>query len=64
MCKKYHVLPAYAHELAAAFNQFYAAVSVLDAGSKKDARLTLVDCTRVVLADVLHCLGMGSPEEM
>ena len=62
--KRVHVLPAYAHELAAAFNQFYAAVSVLDAGSRKDARLTLVDCTRVVLADVLHCLGMGSPEEM
>lgn len=62
--KRVHVLPAYAHELAVAFNQFYAAVSVLDAGARRDARLTLVECTKTVLADVLDCLGMGAPEEM
>ena len=62
--KRVHMLPAYGHELAVAFNQFYAAVSVLDAGAKRDARLTLVECTRTVLADVLDCLGMGAPEEM
>ena len=62
--KRVHMLPAYGHELAVAFNQFYAAVSVLDAGPRKDARLTLVECTKVVLADVLNCLGMGAPEEM
>ena len=62
--KKVHLLPAYGHELASAFNQFYAYVSVLDAGDRRDARLTLVDCTRIVLADVLDCLGMGAPEEM
>ena len=62
--KRIHVLPAYGHELAVAFNQFYAAVSVLDAGPRRDARLTLVECTRSVLADVLDCLGMGAPEEM
>ncbi len=62
--KRIHVLPAYGHELAVAFNQFYAAVSVLDAGPRRDARLTLVECTRDVLADVLDCLGMGAPEEM
>ena len=62
--KRVHRLPAYGHELAVAFNQFYAAVSVLDAGPRKDARLTLVECTKVVLADVLNCLGMGAPEEM
>ena len=30
----------------------------------RDARLTLVECTKIVLADVLDCLGMGAPEEM
>ena len=68
--KKVHVLPEYAHEVAAAFNKFYADVSVL--GSDRNplppetvaARLTLVDCTRAVLADTLDCLGMGHPEEM
>ena len=62
--KRVHMLPAYGHELAVAFNQFYAAVSVLDAGPRRDARLTLVECTKTVLADVLDCLGMGAPEEM
>ena len=62
--KRVHMLPAYGHELAVAFNQFYAAVSVLDAGERRDARLTLVECTKIVLADVLDCLGMGAPEEM
>lgn len=62
--KRIHMLPAYAHELAVAFNQFYASVSVLDAGERRDARLTLVECTKIVLADVLDCLGMGAPEEM
>lgn len=62
--KRVHMLPAYGHELAVAFNQFYAAVSVLDAGAKRDARLTLVECTKTVLADMLDCLGMGAPEEM
>ena len=59
-----HMLPAYGHEVASAFNQFYAAVPVLDAGPRRDARLTLVECAKTVLADVLDCLGMGAPEEM
>lgn len=62
--KRVHVLPSYGHDLAVAFNQFYAAVSVLDAGDRRNARLTLVEVTRDVLADVLDCLGMGAPEEM
>ena len=62
--KKVHLMPAYGHELASAFNQFYTAVSVLNAGPLRDARLTLVECARNVLADVLDCLGMGAPEEM
>jgi len=62
--RKVHMLPAYGHEVAVAFNQFYAAVSVLDSKDRKDARLTLVECARTVMADVLDCLGMGAPEEM
>jgi arginyl-tRNA synthetase len=62
--KRVHLLPAYGHEVASAFNQFYAAVPVLSAGDSRDARLTLVECTRTVLRNVLGCLGMGAPEEM
>ncbi|AMK13387.1 arginyl-tRNA synthetase ArgS [methanogenic archaeon mixed culture ISO4-G1] len=59
-----HMIPAYGHELASAFNQYYAAVSILNSKDKRDARLTLVECAKIVLADVLDCLGMGAPEEM
>ncbi len=59
-----HMIPAYGHELASAFNQYYAAVSILNSADKRDARLTLVECAKTVLADVLDCLGMGAPEEM
>ena len=58
------MLPAYGHELAAAFNQFYASVPVLNSDDERDARLTLVRCTKIVLKNVLTCLGMGAPEEM
>jgi arginyl-tRNA synthetase len=62
--KRIHVVPAYGHEVASAFNQFYASVPVLNSGDRKDARLTLVECSRNVLYSVLGCLGMGAPEEM
>ena len=62
--KRIHMIPAYGHELASAFNQYYAAVSILNSKDKRNARLTLVECAKVVLADVLDCLGMGAPEEM
>ncbi|MGI6471600.1 MAG: arginine--tRNA ligase [Candidatus Methanomethylophilaceae archaeon] len=62
--KKVHMLPAYSHEVASAFNQFYAALPVLSAGENTNARLTLVECTRTVLKSVLECMGMGAPEEM
>ena len=62
--KRIHMIPAYGHELASAFNQYYAAVPILNSNDKRNARLTLVECAKVVLADVLDCLGMGAPEEM
>jgi arginyl-tRNA synthetase len=58
------MLPAYGHELASAFNQYYAAITILNSKDYRDARLTLVECAKTVLADVLDCLGMGAPEEM
>ena len=62
--KRVHMLPTYGHEVASAFNQFYAAVPVLSASGHRDARLTLVESTRTVLRNILECLGMESPEEM
>ncbi|AGI48281.1 arginyl-tRNA synthetase [Thermoplasmatales archaeon BRNA1] len=62
--KKVNLMPAYGHEVAAAFNQFYVNVNVLNSGDAKNARLTLVECTKFVLASVLDCLGMEAPEEM
>ena len=62
--RRVHLLPAYGHEVASAFNQFYAAVPVLSAKDCRDERITLVECTRIVLRNVLGCLGMGAPEEM
>lgn len=61
---KVHMIPAYGHEVASAFNQFYASVPVLSSDDERDERLTLVLCTRIVLRNVLTCLGMGAPEEM
>ncbi len=62
--RRVHVLPAYGHEVASAFNQFYAAVPVLSSGDRTNARLTLVECSRTVLKSVLDCMGIGAPEEM
>ena len=62
--RRIHMLPAYGHELASAFNQFYASVPVLNSDDERDARITLVKCAKITLSNVLRCLGMGAPEEM
>ena len=62
--RRVHVLPAYGHEVAVAFNQFYAMVPVLASDESRNSRLTLVECTRTVLRNVLDCLGIDCPEEM
>jgi arginyl-tRNA synthetase len=63
---KPHVLAIYARELADAFNQFYRFVPVIAAEDEKvrNARLTLVDCARIVLANSLDTLGISAPESM
>lgn len=62
--KRVNMMPAYGHEVASVFNQFYSAVSILSSGENRNARLTLVKCTKTVLENVLDCLGMDAPEEM
>jgi arginyl-tRNA synthetase len=61
-----HPIASYAHEVAAAFNQFYRDCPVLQAKSKDllEARLALVAATRVVLKNALDLLGIIAPKSM
>lgn len=59
------VLAAYARELAEAFNQFYRYMPVLSAELEmRCARLALVRCARIVLRNVLNCLGIEPLDSM
>jgi len=59
------VLASYARELAEAFNQFYRFMPVLSAEPEmRSARLALVTCARVVLRNVLNCLGIEPVDSM
>ncbi|MDI6708318.1 MAG: arginine--tRNA ligase [Candidatus Thermoplasmatota archaeon] len=64
--RKVYKLANYVFELATQFNQFYRDVPVLKAEPKelRDARLALVDATRIVLRNALELLGIEAPEEM
>ncbi len=61
-----HALVAYAADFAAQFNQFYRDCPVLTAptAALREARLSLVEAARVVLHNVLDCLGLVAPDEM
>lgn len=60
----YH-LAYYAKDLANAFHSFYNSCKVLtDDEALRDARLVLVDCTRITLRNVLELLGLSAPERM
>ncbi|MBP2029922.1 arginyl-tRNA synthetase [Methanohalophilus levihalophilus] len=63
---KPHHLAIYGRELADAFNQFYRFSPVLAAEDDeiRQARLGLVDCARVVIANVLDTLGIDAPQSM
>ncbi len=62
---KPNLLAIYARELADAFNQFYRYVPVLAGEPEfRAARLALVDCSRIVLANALETLGIFAPESM
>ena len=60
----YH-LAYYAKDLATAFHGFYNSCKVLtDDAALRDARLALVDCSRITLRNVLQLLGLTAPERM
>ncbi len=62
---KPNLIAIYARELADAFNQFYRYVPVLSGEPEfRAARLALVDCSRIVLANALDTLGIVAPESM
>ena len=62
---KPNIVAIYARELADAFNQFYRYVPVISAEPDfRAARLALVECSRIVLANALDTLGIEAPESM
>jgi arginyl-tRNA synthetase len=59
------MLTSYARELAEAFNQFYRFMPVLSAEPEMSrARLALVTSARIVLRNVLNCLGIEPVDSM
>jgi len=61
-----HALAQYLRDLAYAFHAWYHAVPVLvaDDAALRDARLTLADAARQVIANGLELLGLSAPEVM
>ena len=62
---KPHLLTTYLYDLASSFHKYYTVHRVIteDTGLTK-ARLTLIDCTRIVLLSALKILGISTPESM
>jgi len=61
-----HAIADYANALADKFNTFYTALPVIRAEPPElsDARLALVDATRMVFRNALNLLGIEAPERM
>ena len=60
-----HHLPYYAQDLATVFHSFYKQCRVVSEDeSLTRARLKLVKASQIVLARVLHLMGMAAPEKM
>lgn len=59
-------LPQYALELVRAFHKFYEECHVIDEKNTEltQARLSLVEATRIVLKNTLDLLGISAPEKM
>ena len=66
--KDYQVqrLPQYALDLVRAFHKFYEECRVIDEKNSEltQARLTLVEATRIVLKNTLDLMGISAPEKM
>ena len=55
----------YLRELANDFHSYYNAHAfIVDDAALRDARLTLISATRVVIANGLGILGVSAPEKM
>jgi len=60
-----HRIARYAHDLASTFHTFYNSCRVLtDDRELKEARLVLVNASRITLRNVLTLLGVSAPERM
>ena len=61
-----HNIPSYLFEIASLFNKFYRDCPVLPEKNNdiRNARLSLVNTTRIVLKNGLEILGIVAPEEM
>lgn len=60
-----HRMARYAHELASVFHTFYNKCRVMVEDTQlRDARLALVDATRITLRNTLTILGISAPERM
>jgi arginyl-tRNA synthetase len=61
-----HKLPQYAMRLSDKFHSFYDACRVIDEenAALSQARLRLVEATRIVLAETLSLMGISAPEKM
>jgi arginyl-tRNA synthetase len=61
-----HKFPQYAIRLADKFHSFYDACRVINENDIKltNARLSLVNAVRIVLADTLKLIGVSAPEKM
>ncbi len=61
-----HKLPQYAMKLADKFHSFYDVCRVIDEENMflSQARLKLIEATRIVLAETLSLMGISAPEKM
>jgi arginyl-tRNA synthetase len=60
-----HRIARYLHDLAGLFHSFYNSNRVIVEDQKvSDARLVLVNCTRIVLRNALRLIGVSAPERM
>jgi arginyl-tRNA synthetase len=65
LAREPHRLTRYVLDLAALFHKFYDSCRVLGAEPEvRDARLVLVDATRIVLRNALGLVGVSAPERM
>ena len=62
---KPHLLTTYLYDLASSFHKYYTLHRVITEDTElTKARLTLIDCTRIVLLSALKILGISTPESM